>query len=116
MKATKRRLLETLIRLRDEGATIAAYGAAGKGMTMLNYCGIRGDLIDFVADRNTYKWGRYCPGVHVPVLPPEAIDERRPDYVLILPWNLRDEISAQLAHIRDWGGKFIVPIPTADIF
>lgn len=116
VKATKRRLLETLIRLRDEGATIAAYGAAGKGMTMLNYCGIRGDLIDFVADRNTYKWGRYCPGVHVPVLPPEAIDERRPDYVLILPWNLRDEISAQLAHIRDWGGKFIVPIPTADIF
>jgi hypothetical protein len=116
VKRTKRALLRTLIDLKDQGKSVAAYGAAGKGMTMLNYCGIRTDLVDFVADRNTYKWGRYCPGVHIPVLPPEAIDERRPDYVLILPWNLRDEIAQQLEPIREWGGRFIVPIPTAEIF
>jgi hypothetical protein len=115
VRKAKRDLLSVLIELKNQGRSIAAYGAAGKGMTLLNYCGIRTDLIDFVADRNTYKWGRFCPGVHVPVLPPEAIDDRRPDYVLILPWNLRDEITTQLAHIGTWGGKFIVPIPTAEI-
>jgi hypothetical protein len=115
VRRTKRRLLEVLVRLKDEGLSIAAYGAAGKGMTLLNYCGIRTDLVDFVADRNPYKHGRYCPGVHIPVVPPETIDERRPDVVLILPWNLEEEITAQLAHIRDWGGRFLVPIPEAKV-
>ena len=116
VRATKRRLLQTLIELKDQGLTIAAYGAAGKGMTLLNYCGIRADLVDFAADRNPYKHGRFCPGVHIPILPPEAIDERRPDVVLILPWNLEEEITAQLAHIREWGGRFLIPVPEARVY
>jgi hypothetical protein len=111
VRRTKRRLLETLIELKDSGASIAAYGAAGKGMTLLNYCGIRTDLVDFVADKNPYKHGRFCPGVHIPILAPEAIDEGRPDVVLVLPWNLEREITEQLAHIRAWGGRFLIPIP-----
>ena len=98
----------------EEG--VVAYGAAGKGMTMLNYCGIRTDFVDFVVDRNPYKHGRFCPGVHVPVHPVDALAAARPDYVLILPWNLRDEISAQHDYIRDWGGRFVVPIPTTTVF
>jgi hypothetical protein len=116
VKATKRALLEFLIDAKQAGKKVVGYGAAGKGMTMLNYCGIRQDFVDFVVDRNPYKHGRFCPGVHVPVLPVEELDRARPDYVLILPWNLRDEISAQLAHIREWGGQFVVPIPTTTIF
>lgn len=116
VRRTKRRLLETLIRLKDEGLSIAAYGAAGKGMTLLNYCGIRTDLVDFAADRNPYKHGRFCPGVHIPILPPEAIEERRPDIVLILPWNLENEITTQLAYIREWGGRFLVPVPEARVY
>ena len=117
MRRTKRRLLETLIDLKDEGLSIAAYGAAGKGMTLLNYCGIRTDLVDFAADRNPYKHGRFCPGVHIPILPPEAIDERRPDIVLILPWNLEaGDHASQLAYIREWGGRFLVPVPEAKVF
>ena len=116
VRRTKRRLLETLIELKDQGLSIAAYGAAGKGMTLLNYCGIRTDLVDFAADRNPYKQGKFCPGVHIPILPAEAIDEHRPDVVLILPWNLEAEITAQLSHIREWGGRFLVPIPEARLF
>lgn len=116
VRRTKRRLLETLIDLKDEGLSIAIYGAAGKGMTLLNYCGIRTDLVDFAADRNPYKHGRFCPGVHIPILPPEAITERKPDIVLILPWNLEEEIREQLAYIREWGGRFLVPVPEARIF
>jgi len=116
VRATKRNLLRTLIELKDQGLRVAAYGAAGKGMTLLNYCGIRADLVDFVADRNPYKHGRACPGVHIPVLPAEAIDEARPDVVLILPWNLRREITEQLASVRSWGGRFLVAIPEAELF
>jgi SAM-dependent methyltransferase len=116
VRSTKRALLRTLIDLKEQGLRIAAYGAAGKGMTLLNYCGIRTDLVDFVADRNPYKHGRACPGVHIPVRPAEAIAAERPDVVLILPWNLRDEISEQLSFVRDWGGRFLVAIPRAELF
>jgi SAM-dependent methyltransferase len=108
---TKFKLLELLIRVKRQGARIAGYGAPGKGNTLLNYCGIRTDLLEFTVDRNPYKHGRYLPGTRIPIKPPAAIDAFRPDYVLILPWNLKDEIMGQLAHIRSWGGQFIVPIP-----
>ena len=115
VEETKRGLLELLIRLKGEGATIAGYGAPGKGNTLLNYCGIRSDFLDFTVDRNTYKQGKFLPGTHIPIFEPSKIDEERPDYVFILPWNFKDEIMTQLAHIRSWGGKFIVPIPEATI-
>jgi hypothetical protein len=113
---TKRALLEFLIDARRQGKRVAGYGAPGKGNTLLNYCGIRRDFIDFVVDRSPYKHGRFLPGTHIPVFPPEKIDLERPDYVLILPWNLRDEIADQLSHIRQWGGKFVVPIPVLEVF
>ena len=116
VRGTKRALLDLLIKLKEAGHSIAAYGAAGKGNTLLNYCGIRADFLDYVVDRNPYKQGRFLPGSHIPILHPDHIAETRPDYVLILPWNLRDEIVSQLAYIRDWGGQFIVPIPHADVF
>jgi SAM-dependent methyltransferase len=115
VRETKRKLLELLIAAKRQGKRIAGYGAPGKGNTLLNYCGIRGDFLDFTVDRNPYKQGKYLPGTHVPILEPSMIDEARPDYVLILPWNFKDEIMAQLGHIRGWGGKFIVPIPEAAI-
>jgi hypothetical protein len=115
VRATKRKLLELLIAAKRDGKRIAGYGAPGKGNTMLNYCGIRTDFLDFTVDRNPYKHGRFLPGTHVPIFPPSKIDEERPDYVFILPWNLKNEIIAQLAHIRGWGGKFIVPIPEATV-
>jgi hypothetical protein len=107
----KWRLLELLIRLKRQGARIVGYGAPGKGNTLLNYCGIRTDFLDFTVDRNPYKHGRFLPGTRIPVQPPERLDAARPDYVLILPWNLKNEIMDQLAHIRRWGGRFILPIP-----
>lgn len=112
---SKRALLELLIRLRREGKSVAGYGAPGKGNTLLNYCGIRTDFLDFTVDRNTYKQGRFLPGTHIPIHPVEFIRERHPDYILILPWNLRDEIVGQLAYVREWGARFIVPIPTARV-
>jgi SAM-dependent methyltransferase len=112
---SKRALLELLIRLRREGKRVAGYGAPGKGNTLLNYCGIRTDFLEFTVDRNPYKHGRFLPGTRIPIHPVEHIRERRPDYILILPWNLRDEIVAQLAYARDWGARFIVPIPTAHV-
>ena len=115
VRETKRKLLETLIGLKRAGKRIAGYGAPGKGNTLLNYCGIREDFVDFTVDRNPYKQGRLLPGTHIPIFAPEKIDREKPDYVLILPWNFKDEIMAQLAHIKSWGGKFIVPIPQAAI-
>lgn len=112
---SKRALLELLIRLRREGKRVAGYGAPGKGNTLLNYCGIRTDFLEFTVDRNPYKHGRFLPGTHIPIFPVEQIRERRPDYILILPWNLKTEIVNQLAYAREWGAKFIVPIPTARI-
>lgn len=113
---TKRDLLHFLIEAKRNGASIAGYGAPGKGNTLLNYCGIRTDFLSFTVDRNPYKHGRYLPGTHIPILPTEAIAAAKPDYVLILPWNLKNEIAAQLAYIRDWGGKFVVPIPSLQVF
>jgi hypothetical protein len=112
VEETKRGILDLLIRLKRQGATIAGYGAPGKGNTLLNYCGIRSDFIDFTVDRNPYKQGKFLPGTHIPIYAPEEIEQQRPDYVFILPWNVKDEIVAQLAHIREWGGQFIVPIPS----
>ena len=109
--ATKRKLQTLLNGLKEQGATIAAYGAPAKGNTLLNYCGIRTDIIDFTVDRSTVKQGRFLPGSAIPILAPETVRERRPDYLLILPWNLQAEIVAQMEHIRTWGGRFIVPIP-----
>jgi SAM-dependent methyltransferase len=115
VRESKRELLELLIRLRREGKAVAGYGAPGKGNTLLNYCGIRTDFLDFTVDRNPYKHGRFLPGTHIPIYPVDRIREVRPDYILILPWNLKDEIVAQLDYARAWGARFIVPIPSARI-
>jgi SAM-dependent methyltransferase len=112
---TKRRLLEFLIGARRSGKRIAGYGAPGKGNTLLNYCGIRTDFVEYTVDRNPYKHGRFLPGTHIPIHPPEKIRETRPDYVLILPWNLKDEIMEQVSYIRSWGGQFVVPIPDVKV-
>ncbi len=107
----KHKLLEFLIEAKRKGKRIVGYGAPGKGNTLLNYCGIRTDFLDYTVDRNPYKQGLYTPGTRVPILGTEHISETRPDYVLILPWNLADEISQQMSMIREWGGQFVVPIP-----
>jgi len=115
VKNTKRQLLECLIKAKQEGKSIVGYGAPGKGNTLLNYCGVGNDFLDYTVDRNPYKHGQFTPGTHIPIYPPERIRETRPDYLLILPWNLKNEIIQQMGHIREWGGKFIVPIPEATI-
>ncbi len=115
VKETKRRILEFLIAARREGKHVAGYGAPGKGNTLLNYCGIRTDFLDYTVDRNPYKQGKFLPGTRIPIHAPERILETRPDYVLILPWNLKDEIMGQLSYVRDWGGRFVVPIPELQI-
>jgi SAM-dependent methyltransferase len=115
VEATKRQLLSLLIDARNAGKTVAAYGAPGKGNTLLNYCGIRTDLIEYACDRNPYKHGRFTPGTHIPIYPPEHLEETKPDYVVILPWNLKEEITKQLAYISDWGGRFVVPIPEVQL-
>ncbi len=109
--ATKHKLLEFLIEAKRKGKRIVGYGAPGKGNTLLNYCGIRADFLDYTVDRNPYKQGLFTPGTRIPILQPERILETRPDIVLILPWNLTDEIVRQMSMIRDWGGQFVVPIP-----
>jgi hypothetical protein len=111
VRETKRKILALLSELKRDGRTIAGYGAPGKGNTLLNYCGIRSDFIDFTVDRNPYKQGQYLPGTHIPICAPERIDEAKPDYIFILPWNVKDEIVTQLDHTRGWGARFIVPIP-----
>ncbi|OLD89483.1 MAG: SAM-dependent methyltransferase [Gemmatimonadetes bacterium 13_1_20CM_4_66_11] len=113
---TKRRLIEFLIQARLAGGSIVGYGAPGKGNTLLNYCGIRTDFLDYTVDRSPYKQGKFLPGTHIPIFPPEEIWETRPTYLFILPWNLKDEIMDQMAGIRDWGGQFIVPIPEVRIY
>lgn len=115
VKETKRKLLEFLIQAKRSGKRIAGYGAPGKGNTLLNYCAIRTDFLDYTVDRNPYKHGRFLPGTHVPIFPPERIRETKPDFLLILPWNLKDEIIKQNAFIREWGGKFVVPIPEVHV-
>jgi len=115
VKETKRQILTFMIGVKSAYRSIAGYGAPGKGNTLLNYCGIRTDFLDYTVDRNPYKHGKFLPGTHIPIFPPEKIRETRPDYVLILPWNLKDEIQEQLLYIREWGGKFVVPIPEVDI-
>lgn len=115
VRATKRNILSLLIRLKNEGKSICGYGAPGKGNTLLNYCGIGPDFLDFTVDRNPYKHGRFTPGMRIPILPVEAIERARPDYVFILPWNLKTEILGQMRHIAAWGGKFVVPIPVPTI-
>jgi SAM-dependent methyltransferase len=116
VREKKRDILEFLIRLKREGKTIAGYGAPAKGNTLLNYCGIRTDFIEYTVDRNPHKQGCYLPGSQIPVLPPEKVRETRPDYLLILPWNLKDEIMGQMGHIREWGGRFAVLIPKVEVF
>jgi SAM-dependent methyltransferase len=111
VKVTKRRILAFLIDAKERGKKVVGYGAPGKGNTLLNYCGIRTDLLDFTVDANPYKQGKFTPGTRIPILGPHKIREARPDYVLILPWNLKDEISAQMSYIQEWGGQFVVPIP-----
>jgi SAM-dependent methyltransferase len=112
----KRKLLQFLIDAKEQGKRVVGYGAPGKGNTLLNYCGIRTDFLDFTVDANPYKQGKFTPGTRIPILAPEAIRDARPDFVLILPWNLKDEISQGAAYIRDWGGRFVVPIPEVSIF
>jgi hypothetical protein len=115
VKRTKHAILSFLIEARRAGKSIAGYGAPGKGNTLLNYCGIRTDFLDYTVDRNPYKHGKFLPGTRIPIHPPEKLRETRPDYVFILPWNLKDEISRQLAYVRDWGGRLVVPIPEVEV-
>jgi SAM-dependent methyltransferase len=112
---TKRALLAFLIDAKRRGRRIAGYGAPAKGNTLLNYCGIRTDFLDYTVDRSDHKQGRFLPGSRIPIFAPEKIQETKPDYVLILPWNLREEIVGQMAHVRTWGGQFVVPIPRVEI-
>jgi hypothetical protein len=114
--ATKRKLLSFLIEAKNTGKRVAGYGAPGKGNTLLNYCGIRTDLLEFTVDRNPYKHGKYLPGTHIPIFDPARIESERPDYILILPWNLKDEIINQLSGAREWGARFVVPIPEVTIY
>ncbi|NOY70986.1 MAG: class I SAM-dependent methyltransferase [Gammaproteobacteria bacterium] len=116
VRETKRKLLEFLITEKRAGKTIVGYGAPAKGNTLLNYCGVRADFLDYTVDLSPHKAGLYLPGTHIPIFLPDKIAETKPDYVLILAWNLKDEIMEQMAHIRDWGGKFVVFIPEVQTY
>jgi len=116
VSAVRNDLVEFLVDCARKGATVAGYGAPGKGNTLLNHCGIRSDLLSFTVDRNPFKHGKFLPGTHIPIHPVDKIAEVRPDYVVILPWNLRREIAAQLEYTRDWGAKLVVPLPTLEVF
>jgi hypothetical protein len=115
VQQTKRRLLAFLLDAKEQGKRVAAYGAPAKGNTLLNYCGVRTDLVDFTVDMSPHKQGRLLPGTRIPNFAPSKITEMKPDYLLVLPWNLRSEITAQMAGIREWGGRFVFPIPTLEI-
>jgi 2-polyprenyl-3-methyl-5-hydroxy-6-metoxy-1,4-benzoquinol methylase len=115
VEETKRNLLNFLINAKQEGKSIAGYGAPGKGNTLLNYCGIRTDFIDYTVDRNPYKHGKYTPGTHIPIYDTDRLSETKPDYIFILPWNLKTEIMKQLTYVRGWGARFVVPIPAVTI-
>jgi hypothetical protein len=104
-------LLDFLIRSKRDGKSVAAYGAAAKGNTLLNYAGVRPDLLRFVADASPHKQGRFLPGSRIPVVDEQTLRDRRPDFVLILPWNLREEVARQLAYVRDWGGRLVTAVP-----
>jgi SAM-dependent methyltransferase len=116
VRETKRKLLDFLIQAKRDGKTVVGYGAPGKGNTLLNYCGIRTDFLDYTVDRNPYKHGMFLPGTHIPIYPPTKIQETKPDYVLILPWNFKDEIMTQMSGISEWGGRFVVPVPELTIY
>jgi SAM-dependent methyltransferase len=116
VKSVKRGLLRFLIDAKRDGKSIAGYGAPGKGNTLLNYCGIRTDFLDYTVDRNPYKQGKFTPGTRIPIYDPAYLVETRPDYILILPWNLREEIMRSMAHVREWGCKFVVPIPELRLY
>jgi hypothetical protein len=116
VKETKRALLEFLIEARRAGKKVVGYGAPGKGNTLLNYCGIRTDFLDYTVDRSPHKQGKFLPGTHIPIHSPDRIRETKPDYLFILPWNLREEIMQQNAFIREWGGQFVVPIPKVKVY
>ncbi|MEZ5738647.1 MAG: methyltransferase C-terminal domain-containing protein [Burkholderiaceae bacterium] len=116
IRQTKRDFLSHLIQAKAQGRSIVAYGAPAKGNTLLNYAGVRGDFIDYAVDRSPHKQGRYLPGTQIPVLPPEQITRTKPDIVLILAWNLADEIESQMSGIRQWGGKFMTVIPQVKIW
>ena len=116
VKETKRKILDFFIQAKRDGKRIVGYGAPGKGNTLLNYCGVRTDFLDFTVDRNPYKHGKFLPGTHIPIYAPDKIKDAQPDYVFILPWNFKDEIVQQNAFIREWNGKFVVPIPELEIF
>ncbi|MFI7057146.1 methyltransferase domain-containing protein [Streptosporangium canum] len=111
----RRDLLRFLVEAAEQGRTVVGYGAPGKGNTLLNHCGVRADLLQYTVDRNPYKHGRFTPGARIPILPPERIAEDRPDYVLVLPWNLREELTAQLSFVHAWGGRLVFPIPRLEI-
>jgi hypothetical protein len=113
--AVRRELLSFLTLAASQGKTVVGYGAPGKGNTLLNHCGIRPDLLAYTVDRNPYKHGRFTPGTRIPILPPERIAEDRPDYVLVLPWNLRTELTEQLSYVGEWGGRLVFPIPRLEI-
>ncbi len=115
MKRTKRQLLEFLIEAKAAGKTIVGYGAPAKGNTLLNYCGVRSDFVDYTVDRSPHKQGKFLPGTHIPIFHPDRVRETRPDYVLILPWNIKEEIMEQMSYVREWGAKFVVPIPEAEV-
>ena len=115
VSAARDDLLEFLIACRRDGATVAGYGAPGKGNTLLNHAGVRGDLLSYTVDRSAFKQGLFLPGTHIPIHPPERLAETRPDYILVLPWNLRDEIAAQLAYVREWGARLVFPLPRLEI-
>jgi hypothetical protein len=116
VKATKQKLLEFFRDAKTAGKKVAAYGAAAKGVTLMNYCGIRDHLVEYVVDKSPHKQNHFMPGVRVPIHSPEKVFDTRPDFLLILPWNLKKEISDQMAGIRDWGGQFVVPIPEVQVF
>lgn len=116
VQETKRKLLTFLIEAKQAGKKVVGYGAPGKGNTLLNYCGIRTDFVDYTVDRSPHKQGKFLPGTHIPIFAPDKIRETKPDYLLILPWNLRKEIMEQTAYIREWGGRFVVPIPEVQVF
>jgi hypothetical protein len=115
VKAAKRGLLRFLIEVKDAGHTVVGYGAPAKGNTLLNYCGVREDLVPYTVDRSPHKQGRFLPGTHIPIYAPERILESKPEYVLILPWNLKDEIVQQMAHVAQWGGKLVIPLPRVEV-
>jgi SAM-dependent methyltransferase len=115
VRQTKRALLKFLIEAHDQGKRVVAYGAPAKGNTLLNYCGVRADLVEYTVDRSPHKQGLFLPGTRIPIYSPARVAQTRPDYLLILPWNLRDEIVQQMTYIREWGGRFVVPIPKVEV-